>query len=111
MIDGAWVVAEGAVYDVWDEQRHVVDALPPMRRYWAAAGYGTTNPFAALVLGLGDDDRLYVVSEWRHDSNTAHRQMTDAQYSEAVRAWLTRQQVEHEWTFIDPSAASFITQL
>ncbi|MFD0496819.1 phage terminase large subunit family protein [Streptomyces rhizosphaericus] len=111
MIDGAWVVAEGAVYDVWDEQRHVVDALPPMRRYWAAADYGTTNPFAALVLGLGDDDRLYVISEWRHDSKTAHRQMTDAQYSEAVRAWLARQQVEPEWTFIDPSAASFITQL
>ncbi|AGP56830.1 PBSX family phage terminase large subunit [Streptomyces rapamycinicus] len=111
MIDGAWVVAEGAVYDVWDEQRHVVDALPPMRRHWAAADYGTTNPFAALVLGLGDDDRLYVVSEWRHDSKTAHRQMTDAQYSEAVRAWLARQHVEPEWTFIDPSAASFITQL
>nr|WP_240529077.1 terminase family protein [Streptomyces antioxidans] len=56
MIDGAWLVAEGAVYGVWDEQRHVVDALPPMRWHWAAAGYGTTNPFAALVLGLGDDD-------------------------------------------------------
>ncbi len=111
MIDGAWVVAEGAVYDMWDEQQHVVDTLPPMVRYWAAADYGTTNPFAALVLGLGADDRLYVVSEWRHDSKTAHRQMTDAQYSEAVRAWLDRQNVEPEWTFIDPSAASFQTQL
>ncbi|MFH8403747.1 PBSX family phage terminase large subunit [Streptomyces sp. NPDC018019] len=111
MIDGAWVVAEGAVFDMWDEQQHVVDTLPPMVRYWCAADYGTTNPFAALVLGLGADDRLYVVSEWRHDSKAAHRQMTDAQYSEAVRAWLARQQVEPEWTFIDPSAASFQTQL
>ncbi|GGW19876.1 phage terminase large subunit [Streptomyces libani subsp. rufus] len=111
MIDGAWVVAEGAVFDMWDEQQHVVDTLPPMVRYWCAADYGTTNPFAALVLGLGADDRLYVVSEWRHDSKTAHRQMTDAQYSEAVRAWLDRQNVEPEWTFIDPSAASFQTQL
>lgn len=111
MIDGAWVVAEGAVYDTWDEQQFVVDTLPPILRYWCAADYGTTNPFAALVLGLGADDRLYVVSEWRHDSKAAHRQMTDAQYSEAVRAWLRRLDIEPEWTFIDPSAASFVTQL
>ncbi|MDT3395582.1 terminase family protein [Streptomyces sp. B1866] len=111
MIDGAWVVAEGAVYDMWDEQRHVVAALPTMRRYWLGIDYGTTNPFAAVLLGLGEDGRLYAVSEWRHDSRLAHRQMTDAQYSAAVRSWLGRHQVEPEWTFIDPSAASLITQL
>lgn len=119
MIDGAWVIAEGAVYDMWDEAAHVVDTLPPMRRYWCGADYGTTNAFAALLLGYGFDDRLYVCSEWRHDSRTAHRQMTDAQYSSAIRAWLTTWQhplsdergVWPEWTFIDPSAASFIRQL
>lgn len=111
MIDGAWVVAEGAVFDIWDEQQHVVDTLPPMVRYWAAADYGTTNPFALLTLGLGTDGRLYVTSEWRHDSKKAHRQMTDAEYSQAVRAHLAAHRVEPEWTFIDPSAASMITQL
>ncbi|MFC8095359.1 PBSX family phage terminase large subunit [Streptomyces sp. NPDC057301] len=111
MIDGAWVVAEGAIYDMFDEQQHVVDELPAMRRHWVGVDYGTTNPFAALLLGLGDDDRLYVVSEWRHDSRAAHRQMTDAQYSTALRAWLDEQQVAPEWTFIDPSAASFMAQM
>ncbi len=111
MIDGAWCVAEGAIYDMYDEQRHVVDTLPPMRRLWCAVDYGTTNPFAALLLGLGADDRLYVVSEWRHDSRAARRQMTDAQYSAALRRWLAEQNAEPEWTFVDPSAASFSTQL
>ncbi|WP_405676407.1 hypothetical protein OG292_17325 [Streptomyces sp. NBC_01511] len=37
--------------------------------------------------------------------------MTDAQYSRAVRAWLDEQQVVPKLTFIDPSAASFSTQL
>ncbi|CAM2786413.1 MULTISPECIES: PBSX family phage terminase large subunit [Streptomyces] len=111
MIDGAWVVAEGAIYDMWDEDRHVVDELPSMRRHWVGLDYGTTNPFAALLLGEGVDDRLYVCAEWRHDSRATHRSMTDAQYSTAVRDWLGELGAAPEWTFIDPSAASFITQL
>ncbi|MEW2573639.1 PBSX family phage terminase large subunit [Streptomyces sp. NPDC047070] len=111
MIDGAWVVAEGAIYDMWDEGRHVVDELPTIRRHWLGVDYGTANPFSAVLLGLGDDDRLYAVAEWRHDSRATRRQMTDAQYSAAVRSWLAGLGVEPEWTFIDPSAASFSTQL
>lgn len=111
MILGEWVVAEGAIYDSYDEQRHVVDKLPPMRRHWVGIDYGTSNPFSALLLGAGDDDRLYIVSEWRHDARAAHRQMTDAAYSRAVRDWLAEQGVAPEWTFIDPSAASYSTQL
>ncbi|MFJ9816171.1 PBSX family phage terminase large subunit [Streptomyces sp. NPDC101151] len=111
MILGEWVVAEGAIYDSYDEAQHVVDELPPMRRYWVGIDYGTSNPFSALLLGAGDDDRLYVVSEWRHEARTTRRQMTDAAYSRAVRDWLAEQRVEPEWTFVDPSAASYSTQL
>lgn len=111
MIDGAWVVAEGAVFDMFDEQQHIVDELPPMRRYWLGVDYGTTNATSAILLGLGTDDRLYAAGEWRHDSRIAHRQLTDAQYSARIRAWLHELDIVPEWTFIDPSAASFITQL
>ncbi|GAA0371717.1 PBSX family phage terminase large subunit [Streptomyces blastmyceticus] len=111
MIDGAWVLAEGSIYDMYDEQRHVVDALPEMRRYWLGIDYGTANPFSAVLLGLGPDDRLYAVAEWRYDSRAARRQMTDAQYSAAVRGWLDELGIVPEWTFVDPSAASFSTQL
>ncbi|QKN87587.1 terminase [Streptomyces phage Vondra] len=111
MIDGAWVVAEGAIYDMWDESAHVVTELPDMRRYWCGIDYGTTNPFAAILLGEGVDGRLYVAAEWRHDSRATHRSMTDAQYSAAVRAWLDGLDIVPEWTFIDPSAASFSTQM
>jgi PBSX family phage terminase large subunit len=112
MIDGAWVVAEGAIYDMFDEQQHVVTQLPPIHR-WLAVGidYGTTNPFVALLLGMGHDRRLYVAAEYRHDSRKAHRSMTDGEYDTALRTWLQRQQVTPEWVVIDPSAASFIEQL
>ncbi|MGI5418668.1 PBSX family phage terminase large subunit [Actinomadura luteofluorescens] len=112
MILGEWCLAEGAVFDMWDTERHVVTALPAIRR-WIALGvdYGTTNPFAALALGLGDDQRLYLGHEWRWDSKQQHRQLTDAQYSERLRAWLNTIGVHPQWTIVDPSAASFVTQL
>ncbi|MFJ1995310.1 PBSX family phage terminase large subunit [Streptomyces asiaticus] len=115
---GEWCLAEGVVYDMWDESRHVVDILPEIR-HWMAVGidYGTINPFAGLLLGVGTDDRLYVASEYRHDSRVARRQLTDAEYSRGVRDWLAsyrhqgQQGVSPQWVFVDPSAASFMTQL
>ncbi|MFD7884082.1 PBSX family phage terminase large subunit [Streptomyces bauhiniae] len=115
---GEWCLAEGVVYDMYDEARHVVDVLPEIR-HWMCVGldYGTINPFAALLLGVGTDDRLYVASEYRHDSRAERRQLTDAQYSVAVREWLGTYRhrggegVQPQWIFVDPSAASFMTQL
>ncbi len=42
---GDWCFAEGAVYDMFDDTRHVVDILPPMSDWLCVSvDYGTTNP-------------------------------------------------------------------
>lgn len=110
-IDGEWVVAEGAIYDMLDEDRHLVDALPELVETWDCVDYGTTNPFVALALSLGVDGRLYVHDEWRHDSAKAGRQMTDAEYSAALKTWHARLGRDPRWIYLDPSAASFSLQL
>lgn len=115
---GEWCLAEGVIYDAFDEARHVIDVVPDITR-WLCVGldYGTVNPFSALLIGMGADSRMYVASEYRHDSRTAHRQLTDAQYSLGVQQWLSSHEhrgvkgVAPEWIFVDPSAASFMTQL
>jgi PBSX family phage terminase large subunit len=117
---GEWCLAEGAVFDMFDEQLHVVDELPQIVR-WISLGidYGTINPTAALVLGLGADSRLYLTHEWRHDSRIARRQLTDSDLSRELRGWLakatvpgtTMQGIAPEWTVVDPSAASLRVQL
>src|SRR5690606_11505139 len=108
---GLWVAAEGAIYDMFDPERHVVDILPTLCEHWVGIDYGTTNPFVALLVGHGDDDRLYVVDEWRWDSAASGRQKTDAEYSRDLRAWLSKHGVRPRWIFYDPSAASFGIQL
>ena len=53
-IDGLWVIAEGACYDMFDEDRHVVDVCPVIKRWLCCSiDYGTRNPFDALLIGLG----------------------------------------------------------
>lgn len=120
---GHWVLAEGAVYDMFDRRRHVIHPLriPPIES-WVATGvdYGTSNPFHAVVIGAGSDRRLYVVSEYRHDSRKAQKQLTDAEYSHAYRMWLATKVpipqtagvgVQPRYHVVDPSATSFRVQL
>lgn len=108
---GLWVAAEGIIYDMFDDSRHIVDRLPTMTKYWVGMDYGTTNPTVFLLIGLGADECLYVVDEWRYDSVKAAKPMTDVQYSQAYRQWIATHNIAPAWIFIDPSSASFIAQL
>lgn len=117
---GEWVLAAGAIFDMFDAARHVVDELPTIVR-WISLGidYGTRNPFHGVLLGLGADGCLYLTREWRWDSVARRRQLTDVEYSRHLREWLTTVPVPGttltgvmpELHVVDPSAASFRVQL
>jgi PBSX family phage terminase large subunit len=108
-INGEWIMAEGAVYDCFDRAENIVSELPKMREYYVGVDYGTTNPLCALLIGEGQDDNLYVIKEYYYDSAKSQRQLSDAEYSRELRNFLDGYDVRK--IFVDPSAASFITQL
>ena len=106
---GEWVQAEGAIYDMWDESRHVIahDRIPDLERVLALGiDYGTTHDTRGYLLGVARQPEpcLYLCDEW------GPGRMTDAGYSRHLQQWLkTRQQPE--WIYVDPAAASFRLQL
>jgi PBSX family phage terminase large subunit len=105
---GEWVAAEGAVYDMWDDTRHVLAAekLPPLARLLSVGiDYGTNHPTRGYLLGVSAEDRprLVVADEW------APPKMTDAGYSADYRKWIAGRQPE--WLCVDPAAASLKLQL
>ena len=124
-IEGEWVAAEGAVFPMWDPDKHVVPwgELPHMSRLLCVGlDYGTNNPTAALMLGLSREldergnlerERLYLIDEW---GTLKGHGLDDVELSRRFRAWLDekhlpKQHLDPEWTIADPSAASFKVRL
>jgi PBSX family phage terminase large subunit len=113
-IDGLWVMAEGAVYDFWDEKEFVIHTTPDgdkKIRWGVAIDYGTGNPTCFILFGMrkGSCPEVWAEREYYYDSQAAGRQKTDSEYSADMRAFL--QGVSPEVMIIDPSAASLKLQL
>lgn len=121
---GEWTNAEGAVYPMWDENIHVIPhaELPPIQRTLAIGiDYGTTNPTAAILLGLTDEPqpRLVAIDEWSYSSaDHQGRTLTDLEQSREIRAWMNTNHgtpqayvPPAEYVFLDPAAASMRAQL
>lgn len=106
---GLWVLAEGVIYDMWDDDTHVVDDLPGQFDFYrVATDYGTSNPCVFLMLGFLDS-KVYVCREYYYDSAKEMRQKTDAEYSADMQEFVVG--VYPSEIRVDPSAASFILQL
>lgn len=126
-LDGEWVQADGAVYEAWDEARHVVKAslVPRMERILGVAlDYGTQHPTRAYALGIARDHRipldpnvdpatqpkaLYIVAEFAPDI-----ELSPGKQSSEFRTWLAQVKKRWgspEWVFVDPAAKHFRAQL
>lgn len=104
MIDGLWSLAEGAIYPMFDPELHVCDDVPVVRLIAAGVDYGVTNPTRGVLIGLGDDGRLWVTAEWAPGPGT------EAERSASLTSWV-RDVGEPPWVFVDPAAAGFRRQL
>jgi PBSX family phage terminase large subunit len=111
-IEGQWVLAEGAIYDFFDEQYHVSRQAPSYAKYWLLGiDYGTSNAFAAVLVGFNDDvhPSLWVEKEFYWDSKAKGYQKTDAEYMQDLKREFGGYPIRI--TYIDPSAASMQVEL
>jgi PBSX family phage terminase large subunit len=105
---GQWVLAEGAVYDQWDETRHVIGEHPAAARYYVSVDYGTNNPTVFALFGtLGD--RAWMEREFYYDAQRTGRQKTDQEFAQDLARFIG--EVLPQAVIVDPSALSFKTQL
>lgn len=66
LLKGEWCENEGAVYDEFDEDIHVIDQMPPAWDLWRkirGIDFGYTNPFVRLCAAIDPDGRLYFYRE------------------------------------------------
>lgn len=111
-IEGKWVLAEGAIYDFFDQSIHVKKEAPTYGKYFLLGiDYGTTNAFAACLVGFNDDHHpsLWVEKEFYWDSVKEGFQKTDAEYAQDLRREFGGYPIR--LTYLDPSAQSFEVEL
>ena len=111
-IEGAWVLAEGTVYDFFDEELHVIDRKPGMASgYIVGVDYGTTNPCVFSIIGYNFSlsPNIWLEAEYYYDSRRENRQKTDSEYAQDFLKFIYPYNIEA--IYIDPSAASFKLEL
>lgn len=106
---GKWVAAEGLVYPMFSETRHVVDEIPwqtlQRGRWYISVDYGTVNPTAAGLWCLWQGT-AYMVQEYYYDSRKpGNIQRTDEEHYAELEKLAGGRPVER--IVVDPSAASF----
>jgi len=108
-IEGLWVMAEGVIYDMWDEDKHVIDE-PPVEPtgHYISIDYGTGNPTAFGLYGVRGS-MAWKEKEYFYDHSKHGKQKTDAEYSEDLKKFLD--DIKPKAIIVDPSALSFKTQL
>jgi PBSX family phage terminase large subunit len=113
---GLWVSAEGAIYDMFSEQAHVIHDLPKrFSEIVVGVDYGTANPTAFVMLGRSADapylGKWIVMKEFYYhaDPKKSARQKTDKELSDEMKHFLNG--IHPSAVMVDPSAASFKVQL
>lgn len=111
---GLWVMAEGAIYDMWSEEENEItaDQVPQGYKYtmdhYISIDYGTTNPTDYLDI-WDDGDTIWITKEYYYDSKEKGRQKEDAEYADDYEKFVGDD--TPIFTIVDPSAASFKTAL
>lgn len=103
---GLWCVAEGLVYSMFDEEKHVTDEhMSGALEYVVSIDYGTVNPFSA---GLWAFDGKYSQreAELYYNSREVGKRVDDEAYYKILKELIGDRKVS--CIIIDPSAASFI---
>lgn len=105
-IEGIWCVADGLVYSMFDEDKHVIHGeCPYSPMHHISIDYGTVNPFSAGMWGF-DGKRAIRERELYYNGREKGVRLDDETYYQKLKELIGDTPIEY--IIIDPSAASFI---
>ena len=104
-IRGLWVLAEGLVYDMFNDSC-IVKNTPKSGRYYISVDYGTLNPFSAGLWCVTSTEAVRI-KEYYYDGRGNSAQKTDEEYYIELEKLAGGHTIDY--VVVDPSAASFIT--
>ena len=133
-IEGLWVSADGAIFDMFDEDLHTFKlklnnstSTPPLvelqnlkiSKWYASIDYGAANPTVALLVGWSEaNQKYYILDEYYYDPKKENKYRINSEYAEDIAQFIEQDTYiqlglnrENVQLIVDPSAASFIEEL
>ncbi len=107
---GLWVLAEGIIFDMVDDNNYYTEPLAEQLKLESARyisiDYGITNPMA---FGNYYDkwEIIYKDDEYYYNSKEKGKQKSDPEYLEDLKKFIAKEPYPVEQIIIDPSATSF----
>lgn len=111
-IKGEWCVAEGSIYDFFDEDIHFIKKAPAKAQFHLVGiDYGIGNPtsYGLYAVNLNAHPKIWRVKGYYWASREEGRQKTDADYSKDLKKFLG--DITPRAVIVDPSAASLKLQI
>ncbi len=106
---GLWVMAEGIIYDMFDENKHKVPTIErPYNQYYVSVDYGTQNPTTFGLWGKYKG-KWYKVKEYYYSGRDEAKQKTDEEFYQDLEEFIG--DINVKAVIVDPSAASFIATI
>ena len=102
---GRWVAAQGCVYPMFSQEKHVVHPPDGFEKYYISCDYGTVNPSSFGLWGE-NGGKWYRIREYYFDSRAEGSQKTDSEHYAALCELADGLKINA--VIVDPSAASFI---
>lgn len=102
---GLWALAEGLVYPMFDNDKHVVKEAPEKGEWYISVDYGTENPFSAGLWCVTGKIAVRV-REYYYDGRKNRAPKTDEEYYAELERLAGDKLIQA--VVVDPSAASFI---
>lgn len=113
---GLWCMAEGAIFDFFDKDVHVVKKPPRAAEYYIAGlDYGMSNAFACVIIGVSTGRYnqtgkcLWAEKEYYWSVAEQGRAKTNLELANDIREFLEPYGVKQ--LYIDPSALSMKIEL
>ena len=106
---GLWCVAEGIIYDMFDQAKHVIKGCSVKEPCYVSCDYGTQNATVFLLWSKDPAGKWICCREYYYSGRDKQKQKTDKEFADDLAGWLDG--IKPTQIIIDPSAASFIAEL
>ena len=107
---GLWVMAEGIIYDMFDEKIHTIDTskIEGFEQYCLSVDYGMQNAFSCGLWGL-KNDVWYRLKEYVYSGKDTGKQLDNEVYYKKMVDFVGNRNIRE--LIIDPSALSFVATI